>query len=128
MTNHARPQTVTGSTQRIRTTECGTLYVTVNSWDGKVQEIFFDLGKAGGCSRSWSQAVGKLVSLALQAGLPVETIIEALKDNRCDKITWGGDKGHAVLSCADGVAKCIQKALGTEITVEEDEHGENIPQ
>ena len=111
-----RPDVAVGFTERIRTA-CGSLYITVNSFEDEngnrsIREVFFDIGKTDCCMRSWAAAVGKLVSLSLQAGVELPVITAALEGNRCDKTTWGqsGQQGHSIVSCSDALAKVLLRA------------------
>jgi ribonucleoside-diphosphate reductase alpha chain len=95
-----------GSTHRINT-GCGNLYVTINKDDdGNVFEVFTQIGKAGGCAASQSEAIGRLVSLSIRADVAVTSIIEQLKGIRCHNPVLLGT--GEVLSCADAVAKALE--------------------
>lgn len=103
-----RPQVTTGLTAKMRT-GCGNMYVTVNEDEQGPCEIFTLLGKSGGCTASQSEAIGRLVSLALRSGLKCEEIIQQLKGIRCPQpaITEQG----VILSCADALAKAMENYL-----------------
>lgn len=59
------------------TTGCGTLHLEVYSddVDGEPQETFINIGSGGGCERNY-QFISRLMSLALRAGVPIESIID----------------------------------------------------
>jgi len=102
----AREDVIHGSTRKIRT-GCGNLYVTVNEdEDGNLFEIFNQIGKAGGCAASQSEAIGRLVSLAFRSGVEPEDIIRQLKGISCHTPVWYRE--GKILSCADAVAKAIE--------------------
>ena len=102
-----RPEVILGTTTKV-TTGCGNLYVTVNQdEDGNFFEIFTQMGKAGGCAASQLEAVGRLVSLAFRGGINVKVIIEQLKGIRCPSPSW--DKGRKIFSCADAIARVLEK-------------------
>jgi ribonucleoside-diphosphate reductase alpha chain len=102
----ARQDVIHGSTRKIRT-GCGNLYVTVNEdQEGKLFEIFNQIGKAGGCVASQSEAIGRLVSLAFRSGIEPEDIIRQLKGISCHTPVWYRE--GKVLSCSDAVAKAIE--------------------
>ncbi len=102
----ARQDVIHGSTRKIRT-GCGNLYVTVNEdEEGKLFEIFNQIGKAGGCVASQSEAIGRLVSLAFRSGIEPEDIIRQLKGISCHTPVWYRE--GKVLSCSDAVAKAIE--------------------
>jgi ribonucleoside-diphosphate reductase alpha chain len=102
----ARQDVIHGSTRKIRT-GCGNLYVTINEdEEGKLFEIFNQIGKAGGCAASQSEAIGRLVSLSFRSGIEPEDIIRQLKGISCHTPVWCRE--GKVLSCSDAVAKAIE--------------------
>ncbi len=102
----ARRDVIHGSTWKIRT-GCGNLYVTINEdEDGQLFEIFNQIGKAGGCAASQSEALGRLVSLAFRSNIEPEDVIRQLKGISCHMPVWY--QNGKVLSCADAVAKAIE--------------------
>jgi ribonucleoside-diphosphate reductase alpha chain len=102
----AREDVIHGSTRKIRT-GCGNLYVTVNEdEEGKLFEIFNQIGKAGGCAASQSEAIGRLVSLAFRSGIEPEDIIRQLKGISCHTPVWYRE--GKILSCSDAVARAIE--------------------
>jgi ribonucleoside-diphosphate reductase alpha chain len=102
----AREDVIRGSTRKIRT-GCGNLYVTVNEdEEGNIFEIFNQIGKAGGCAASQSEAIGRLVSLALRSGIEPEDVIRQLKGISCHTPVWYRE--GKILSCSDAVAKAIE--------------------
>ena len=108
----ARQDVIHGSTRKIRT-GCGNLYVTVNEdEDGNPFEIFNQIGKAGGCAASQSEAIGRLVSLAFRSGVTPIEIVRQLKGISCHTPVWYRE--GKVLSCADAVAKAIEWHLQEE--------------
>lgn len=108
-----RPQITTGRTIETKT-GCGALYVTINEDENGIAEVFVQLGKSGGCAASQTEAIGRLLSVAFRSYLKPEALIRQLKGIRCPSI--GFDKGEIVTSCADGVAKVLDKHLKGEYT------------
>jgi ribonucleoside-diphosphate reductase alpha chain len=101
-----RPDTIKGTTQAMKT-GCGTLYVTVNEdEEGLPFEVFNHIGKAGGCASSQSEAIGRLVSLALRSNIAPEEIITQLKGISCHQHAWSS--GGKISSCADAIAKALE--------------------
>lgn len=104
-----RPVVTYGSTEKI-ILGCGrTLYVTVNRDDAGLCETFLQMGKGGGCTAAHSEALGRLVSLALRSGLDPDSIIKQLKGIRCPSPSW--HNGGPTLSCPDAVAKALEHFL-----------------
>ncbi len=106
-----RPRVTEGRTIETRT-GCGSLYVTINEDSEGIAEVFVQLGKSGGCSASQTEAIGRLLSVALRSWINPEVLIKQLKGIRCPSI--GFDNGEIITSCADGVAKVLEKWLKGE--------------
>ncbi len=104
-----RPKAVTGVTQAM-VTGCGKLYVTINSDDRGPFEVFGNMGKAGGCVASQTEALARMISLALRSGIGPEHIIKQLKGISCHMPAWepGGGK---ILSCADAFGRALERAI-----------------
>ena len=116
-----RPNTTYGETVKTRI-GCGTMYITVNSDDNGICEVFTSLGRNGGCP-SQSEATSRLISLALRSGVSVEAVIDQLKGIRCmNTMRQGGIKqidGTVVLSCPDAIGKTMER-------VYKDKNGEGL--
>jgi len=108
LTPRDRPAVITGSTRKM-TTGCGNLYVTINEDEHGLFEVFTQMGKAGGCSASQAEAISRLISLALRAGIDPKAIITQLRGVRCPNPGW--EKGGMILSCSDSIAKALERYL-----------------
>ncbi len=106
-----RPRITKGTTVETKT-GCGSLYVTINEDEHGIAEVFVQLGKSGGCAASQTEAIGRLLSVALRSWVDPEALIRQLKGIRCPSI--GFDNGEIITSCADGVAKVLEKHLKGE--------------
>ncbi len=101
-----RPETLTGFTTKV-TTGMGNLYITVTEYEGKPFEVFAIIGKSGRSTTAKTEAIGRLISLCLRAGVGVEEIVEQLKG-------IGGEypvfqKDGLVLSIPDAIARVLEK-------------------
>jgi ribonucleoside-diphosphate reductase alpha chain len=101
-----RPETLFGFTTKIKT-GYGQLYVTVTEFEGRPFEVFATIGKSGRSTTAKTEAIGRLVSLALRAGVTVDKIVEQLKG-------IGGEHpifqdGGLVLSIPDAISRVLEK-------------------
>ena len=103
-----RPKRVMGSTLLMHT-GCGKMYVTINEDSEGVFEVFTQLGKSGGCTATQSEAIARLISLALRSNVETSKIIEQLKGIRCPSPTL--TEGGAILSCPDAIAKALESYI-----------------
>ena len=103
-----RPNTTVGSTRRIRTGE-GTLYITINEDENGLCEIFTTIGKAGGNAAAQSEAISRLISLALRSGIDPNAIIKQLKGISGPNPTW--EDGRLILSTPDAIGKALDDYL-----------------
>jgi ribonucleoside-diphosphate reductase alpha chain len=107
-----RPDSIKGATRLVRT-GCGNIYVTINEdKKGDLFELFTSMGKAGGCAASQSEAIGRLISLAFRSNIDPGEVVHQLKGVSCHQPTW--QSGGKILSCADAIAKCIERYLWQE--------------
>ncbi len=106
LTPRRRSKVTSGITERV-TTGCGYIYVTVNSDEQGICEVFSSLGKAGGCASAQLEATCRLISLALRSGIDVASVVKQLRGIRCPSIAW--EEGKSILSCADAIASVLEK-------------------
>ncbi|MEJ2668156.1 MAG: adenosylcobalamin-dependent ribonucleoside-diphosphate reductase [Deinococcales bacterium] len=83
-------------------------FVTVNQQDGLPTEVFIVSGKAGDEANADSEALGRVVSIALQYGVPAEAIIKTLRG--INGGMYGTYHGRLVASKADLLAVALETA------------------
>ena len=112
-TTFERPNTLDSRTHIVETGN-GKMYVTVCHYENKPVEIILNLGKSGQILNTLSESLGRVVSIALQNGVPVEEITKTLININSDKMVWWrfeptDKKPTQILSIPDGVAKLFDR-------------------
>lgn len=109
-----RPEAVPGVTYEIKT-GYGDLYVTINhDTQGEMFEVFATIGRTGGVFAAKSEAICRMISLALRSGIQPNAIIKQLRGIRGPMPTW--TKRGMVLSIPDAIAQIMQEDLETHQT------------
>ncbi|MFQ3308004.1 MAG: ribonucleoside-diphosphate reductase alpha chain [Candidatus Nanohaloarchaea archaeon] len=107
-----RPKVAQGTTQEIETAY-GDLFVTINNSENNGPfEVFANLGKSGGYTQSFTQALGRMTSLALRSGASGEDVIKQLDDIRSPQIAW--DQGTQIHSVPDAIAEAMKRHMKVE--------------
>ncbi|MFQ5704116.1 MAG: vitamin B12-dependent ribonucleotide reductase [Gemmatimonadales bacterium] len=114
----SRPELLKGTTRRVET-PLGTLYVTITEDDrGQPFEVFMTLGKAGGALMADVEAVGRLISLALRSGIPMQEIYRQLRGISSDRVTGLGPT--KVLSVPDAIGIAMEKWMQAKQGIQQD--------
>lgn len=107
-----RPSAMRGTTYKVNTSY-GDLFVTINDDEqGKPFEVFATIGKAGGFFSAKSEAVCRLISLALRSNIPAEEVIKQIKGIRGPMPSW--TEWGMVLSLPDAIAQILEHHLTRE--------------
>ncbi|MCL6087102.1 MAG: vitamin B12-dependent ribonucleotide reductase, partial [Actinobacteria bacterium] len=99
-----RPEITHGMTKKYIIGSCGKLYVTVNSDEKGICEVFTNTGEEG-CA-ALSEAVSRLISIAIRSGIDIESIKHQIRGIRC--VTCIADRNSHVLSCPDAISKALE--------------------
>ncbi|MDD3818916.1 MAG: ribonucleotide reductase N-terminal alpha domain-containing protein [Actinomycetota bacterium] len=102
-----RPEVTYGMTKKYKIGNCGKLYVTVNSDENGICEVFINTGEEG-CA-ALTEALGRLISIAIRSGIDIKSVINQVEGIRC--VTCIADPETYVLSCPDAMAKAIEYYL-----------------
>lgn len=109
-----RPEVVRGSTYELKTAYGG-LYVTINDdEEGNPFEVFATIGKSGGFFAAESEAICRLISLALRSGIPAAQVIKQLFGIRGPMPFW--TKKGTILSIPDAIAKILSEHIKKDQT------------
>jgi ribonucleoside-diphosphate reductase alpha chain len=100
-----RPEDLYGYTRTTHTGD-GKLYTTVNYDEHGIREVVTNIGRSGGTLFSLSEAIGRLISLALQHNVPVEDVSRSLIGIRgANPYGFGMNQ---VLSIPDAIGKVLK--------------------
>jgi len=102
-----RPDVTQGITKKYNIGGCGKLYVTVNTDEHGICEVFTNTGEEG-CA-ALTEVVGRLLSISIRSGMDLEEIKSQVEGIRC--ITCIADSNTNVLSCPDAIGKAIEFSL-----------------
>lgn len=108
-----RPNRLNSETFTVETGN-GKVYVTVSDENGKPVEVFLFIGKSGQILNSFSEALGRVLSLALQNEVPIGKLIKTLDGISSDSIAWHrfedtDQKPTQILSIPDGISKLLNR-------------------
>jgi ribonucleoside-diphosphate reductase alpha chain len=116
-----RPEFVKGFTRKVEFANLGKVYITVN-FDPETNEpveVFLEWGRAGSDEKSLIEAIGRLISLHMKEGIPLDCIVKQLRG--IGGKTRVFHKGNTFSSIPDAIAKTLiwakaQEAKSTRIT------------
>ena len=120
-TRFNRPDHLDARVSKIRTGH-GNLYITTAFHDGRLMEIFTHLGKSGAAEHAQSEALGRVISTALQYGVPVATISSQLRGISSVPVYHNGklikSVPDAIASVLDSIEPSTDMATTEEINRE----------
>ncbi|HRO65019.1 MAG TPA: adenosylcobalamin-dependent ribonucleoside-diphosphate reductase [Candidatus Dojkabacteria bacterium] len=97
-----------GKTYEVKT-EQGDLYITINEDDQGIVEVFLNIGKSGSFTQGYTEALGRMISMALRSGIKPESIVKQLQGIRTSTPTM--NRGMFIYSVPDAVAKILKKHI-----------------
>ena len=103
-----RPDVMRGVTYRTRTSY-GNLFVTINEDEQGPFEVFSSLGKAGGFFHAQTEAICRMISLALRSGIAINEIIDQLKGIRGPDIIFAN--GGTIHSLPDAIGQVLESHI-----------------
>jgi ribonucleoside-diphosphate reductase alpha chain len=103
----SRPEKLRGTTIR-KETPLGVMFVNITEDDrGQPFEVFITLGKAGGSAMADAEAIGRLISLALRSGIPLQSVHKQLRGISSDRAVGLG--ANKVLSVPDAIGIALEE-------------------
>ncbi len=103
-----RPDVMHGSTYKVATAY-GNLYVTINEDEFGPFEVFSQLGKAGGFFGAQTEAICRMISLALRSGVSIKDVVDQIKGIRGpDPVFHNGER---ILSLPDAIANVLENHI-----------------
>jgi ribonucleoside-diphosphate reductase alpha chain len=103
-----RPSVTRGMTERVNTGD-GAIYITINEDEYGMCEVFTSIGKAGGNMAAQAEAISRLISLALRAGIDPKDLIKHLKGISGPNPVW--ENGTLITSGPDAIAKAMERYI-----------------
>lgn len=118
-----RPKTLSGQTTSIRTA-LGNLFVTVNSAGGRPFELFAQIGKAGSDVVAFTEAIARLISLALRCGVSIDDIVTQLEGiGGARSVGFGPNR---IMSVPDAIGQALRNLAQAEPGMEHNMNGTNL--
>ncbi len=103
-----RPSEMQGITYKLNTAY-GHLYVTINEDKQGPFEVFATLGKSGGFFSAQTEAISRMISLALRSNIAIEEVMDQLKGIRGPDVSFAN--GDIIYSLPDAIGKILEKHI-----------------
>ena len=110
----ARPKIRHGFTHEVNTGH-GKIYLTINcNLEGQPMEIFTNGGKNGSVNAANLEAMARLVSIALQEGVPAERLARTIENINDGTVAWDrldekDEKPVCIISIPDAIGKVLNR-------------------
>lgn len=112
-------------------TPSGTVHIPVSrDARGNIKQVYVLLDKPGGEEFALASALGRVISIGLQEGTPVERIIDTLTGIGAGQVKWTTIRGKRtpILSAPDAVAKVLADAVRQTVSAEAVNNGDSCPE
>ena len=96
-----RPEVLDGQTWKVPTGH-GNMYVNLSFYEGRIVELFSNIGKSGASTNAQIEALGRVISTALQHGVPAADLAKQLRGINSDKPIYYN--GKLIRSAPDAIA------------------------
>lgn len=113
----ARPNAVNSFTVMLRS-NCGKIFITIATHEGKPFEVFIRFGKAGGCGSAMADGMARLVSYGLRSGMCANDAVKALAGIGCH--LGPNTCLNAVASAVNQVIRHLETGIDINELIEED--------
>ena len=121
----ARPDTLRSTSIR-KETPLGVMFVHITEDDkGQPFEVFINLGKAGGSAMADAEAIGRLMSLSLRSGIPLQALHRQLRGISSDRAVGLGP--NKVMSVPDAIGLALEEWMRLKQGVQQELLGGSTP-
>lgn len=102
MTDPKEPESIPVTSIRVVTPD-GTMFVHIGEYDGGPKKVWLHIGKAGTSLSTWTDALGRVISLALRNGVKLSDVVEEISNIKTSR-TRKAANGAYISSGPDGLA------------------------
>ena len=99
--NFDRPEVLEGQTWKVPTGH-GNMYVNLSFYESRIVELFANIGKSGASTNAQIEALGRVISMALQHGVPAPDLAKQLRGINSDKPVYHNHR--LIRSAPDAIA------------------------
>jgi len=117
--NFDRPEVLEGQTWKVPTGH-GNMYVNLNFHESRVVELFANIGKSGASTNAQIEALGRVISMALQHGVPASDIAKQLRGINSDKPVYHNQR--LIRSAPDAIAWVLDQVSNKTISSADVQH------
>ena len=120
MAKYERPSMLHGTTTKLKG-GCGPVYLTANKDDtGKIVEVIIRASKAGVCLNCQLSCVGRLISVGLHHGTPLNILSKQLVGTRCQQDSGTPESPGFIPSCLSAVGDLLSEIAKEEMVAHQE--------